>query len=251
MIYPVAAFNDNYIWAIVRNQQALIVDPGDAEPVEAFLQENGFDLAGILITHWHPDHIGGLPRLAEKYRPRIAGPKHEAIKPLTETVADGDSVSMLGLTFSVIAIPGHTLEHIAFYCPQDGLLFCGDTLFAGGCGRIFEGNAPMMFKSLNTLAVLPGDTRVYCAHEYTLANLRFALEVEPGNLQLQQRLIDCEKLRRENACTLPSTIAIELATNPFLRATEPEVVTSALNQGACSSAAVDIFACLREWKDQF
>ena len=249
-VHAISAFQDNYIWAIVHNRQAIIVDPGDAGPVQAFLEQQDLSLAAILITHWHADHIGGLKKLA---RPgiRIYGPQHEAIRPVTEHVSDGMTFELEGLSFSVLAVPGHTLEHVAYHCQAQHWLFCGDTLFAGGCGRLFEGTPAMMVDSLAKLTALAPETGVYCAHEYTLANLRFALAVEPDNASLKARYQHCRELREQHLPTIPSTIAVELASNPFVRVTEPQVVDSALKHGAASQGAVDVFACLREWKNNF
>jgi hydroxyacylglutathione hydrolase len=250
-ISAISAFSDNYIWAIIAEDQCFVVDPGDAKPVFTFLEEHQLTLAGILITHWHGDHTGGIDELVKHFQVDVFGPASNNIPQITHTLADGNSLEVLGRSFDVFTVPGHTLDHIAYYNKEESLLFCGDTLFAAGCGRIFEGTPDMLHQSLKKLAALPKETAVYCTHEYTLANLAFACAVEPSNAQLALRLDECTALRKENKNTLPSSIALELSTNPFLRVTEPEVIEQALNQGASSDKPVDVFACLREWKNNF
>lgn len=252
-IIPIPAFSDNYIWALVDNNRVIVVDPGDARPVIAFLQAHKLELCAILLTHWHHDHIGGVDELlihSDCHIP-VYGPKSERIIQVTHALHNGDTLNLLQTQFEVITVPGHTIDHIAYYSAENNSLFCGDTLFAGGCGRIFEGTPIMMYTSLQKLAALPEDTKIYCAHEYTLSNLQFCIAAEPDNLMLQQRLIHCDKLRREKKCTLPSTIKEEKMTNCFLRVTETSVITQALNQGATTNSPVDVFSQLREWKNNF
>ncbi|MFT4519478.1 MAG: hydroxyacylglutathione hydrolase [Halioglobus sp.] len=254
-IQPIAAFSDNYIWLISdeSSRQAFVVDPGDAAPVEAVLSKLGLDLAGILITHHHFDHVGGVADLRAAHSPIVYGPQNPAIDGIDERFSAGDTVEVLGHQFKVMEVPGHTLDHIAFF--HDGetpLLFCGDTLFAGGCGRLFEGNPPMMLQSLQSLAELPAATRVYCAHEYTLANLAFAQAVEPDNSALVDRIASAEATRNAGKPTVPSNIALELATNPFLRCHAPELQDSLQSQGKLEgSSTVEVFATVRGWKDNF
>lgn len=248
---PIPAFTDNYFWVMHNCKEAIVVDPGAAAPVVDFLQENSLHLAGIFVTHWHHDHIGGIEELLQHSTVPVYGPRSSHIPQVTHPLNNGDTFKALETTFNIIAVPGHTLEHIAYYCPSEAALFSGDTLFAGGCGRLFEGTADMMYTSLQKLARLPAETAVYCAHEYTVSNLRFALEVEPDNTALLERLLYCEKLRQDQRCTLPASLAIELLTNPFLRVTQESVITQTLNQGAYSSSPLDIFTCLREWKNHF
>ncbi len=254
-IQPIAAFSDNYIWLLFNPQsrQACVVDPGDAQPVLTTLKELDLELTDVLITHHHFDHVGGLKELEDAYSPRVYGPSNPAITGISDTVTAGDTVAVLGVDFKVHEVPGHTLDHIAyFHDGKEPLLFCGDTLFAGGCGRVFEGTPGMMHKSLQSLAILPSTTRVYCAHEYTLANLAFALAVEPGNTALQQRIVEAEVSRANNQPTVPSDISLELATNPFLRCSNAQLRASLASQGKSAEGSdSDIFATVRTWKDNF
>ncbi|WP_127997591.1 hydroxyacylglutathione hydrolase [Piscinibacter defluvii] len=248
------AFADNYIWMLHDGDRAVVVDPGEAGPVEAALDAHRLTLAGILVTHHHGDHVGGVDALRPRLRGTVHGPRREDIPAPYEPLDDGDVVDVLGLRFDVIEVPGHTAGHIAYF-HQGGepvpLLFCGDTLFSGGCGRLFEGTPPQMHASLARLAALPGDTRVCCAHEYTLSNLRFAHAVEPGNEALARYAAWCEAERAQQRPTLPSTIARERAVNPFLRCDEPAVVAAAVAHGAPSRGGSDVFAALRQWKNEF
>ena len=253
-IYALPAFSDNYIWALVEGQSCWVVDPGQAEPVEQFIEAHGVGLEGIFITHHHPDHAGGIQALSSHRKLRVVGPNNPQIKGLTETVNNGNIVDALGHSFHVYEVPGHTLDHIAFYSDlvNRKVLFCGDTLFAGGCGRLFEGTAQQMWRSLTTLASLPDDTEVYAAHEYTTANLNFAAAVDPHNTQLATRIEHVAKCRQHGISTLPSTIRLEKATNPFLRTAEADLIDSA--QSASSQAITDecsVFAALRAYKDRF
>ena len=250
---PIPAFSDNYIWLLSHENSACVVDPGDAQPVIDCLESRGLTLTDILITHHHFDHVGGLDALVERYAPVIYGPNNPGIEQITRRVAAGDRVSVLGSDFQVLEVPGHTLDHIAFFRDgDDPLLFCGDTLFAGGCGRVFEGTPEMMHASLQRLAVLPEATRIYCAHEYTLANLAFAAAVEPGNSALQERIRAAEALRAADTPTVPSQIGLELATNPFLRCQESALLDSLAAQGRLSGqTGPEVFATVRGWKDNF
>ena len=255
IIEPIRAFSDNYIWLFYEEGSKLagVVDPGDAAPVKNALEERGLELSVVLITHHHFDHVGGLQDLCEAYSPQVYGPRNPAIDRISDRLADGDEIEVFGTRYKILEVPGHTLDHIAYFADgSEPVLFCGDTLFAGGCGRLFEGDAPMMLKSLDSLAALPDDTRVYCAHEYTLANLAFARAAEPDNVALQQRLEDAEATRRRDEPTVPSTLALERATNPFLRCRESSLKSSLAVQGKLAGDRPEqVFATVRGWKDEF
>jgi hydroxyacylglutathione hydrolase len=237
-IEPIAAFTDNYFWVIHNGRHAWVVDPGDAAPVQAWLQTRGLFLSGILLTHHHADHVGGVDALTQTHGMPVIGPAREAIAGVTQKVQEGELVRLpeLELELSVLDVPGHTAGHIAYAGQAQGrpVLFCGDTLFAAGCGRLFEGTAAQMWQSLSKLAALPAETLGFCAHEYTLSNLAFAKAAEPGNAAVQARIAHCSSLRAQGRPTVPFTLADELATNPFLRAGNSER-----------------FAQLREWKNTF
>jgi hydroxyacylglutathione hydrolase len=222
-IHPIPAFKDNYIWIIHNNQYAVVVDPGDADVVLQYLASHQLKLVAILITHHHHDHIGGIAELVKNNKTPVYGPVLEQIPHLTHAVQEGDLVHIhtFNIDFKILDIPGHTSGHIAYYGLNS--VFCGDTLFGCGCGRLFEGTPAQMYASLSKLAQLPADTAVYCAHEYTLSGIHFALTLEPDNTALQQRLLHDQALRLQNLPTLPSTIAVENATNPFLRCHLPSL----------------------------
>lgn len=248
------AFSDNYIWMIHDGKHAVVVDPGEAAPVLEALRTHALTLVGILVTHHHADHVGGIAALREHLTGPVWGPRRETIPQPYLALDDGDGVQVLGLDFQVIDVPGHTAGHIAYYCadaPGGPLLFCGDTLFSGGCGRLFEGTPAQMHASLARLAALPEQTRVCCAHEYTLSNLRFAQAVEPDNTDLADYATRCTAWRAVGRPTLPSSIGQERRVNPFLRCDVPTVMRSARAQGASGSDAVAVLAALREWKNGF
>lgn len=234
--------------------QALVVDPGDAQPVLAALQQGGLTLAAILVTHHHGDHTGGVDTLRKATGAKVYGPALERMPEPLQRLNDGDVVEVLGLRFEVLLVPGHTAGHIAYFGhipSQDPVLFCGDTLFSAGCGRLFEGTPAQMLASLTRLAALPETTRVCCAHEYTLSSLRFALAVEPDNTALQAYQTHALELRRQHQPTLPSSIRLEKAVNPFLRTHLPSVANAVQRRCATAPDAVSVFAALRTWKDQF
>jgi hydroxyacylglutathione hydrolase len=248
------AFADNYIWMLHDGAKAVVVDPGDAAPVLQALDTHRLQLEAILVTHHHADHVGGVNALRPRLLGQVWGPASERMPEPCTRLTEGDRLQLLGLQFEVWEVPGHTAGHIAYVqrgADQAPLLFCGDTLFSAGCGRLFEGTPAQMHHSLSRLAALPGDTRVCCTHEYTLSNLRFAAAVEPGNTAREAYQAECEKRRQQGEPTLPSNIALERRINPFLRCEEPEVLASAQAQGATSRAAVATFAALREWKNRF
>lgn len=248
----VNAFNDNYIWLIHKdnNPEVVIVDPGDAQPVIEAVNQHSLQPAAILITHHHGDHIGGIQRLLEHFPIPVYGPSNEGIRAITHPVKEGDQVNIkeLGCTFRVLDIPGHTRGHLAYL--SDNKLFCGDTLFTGGCGRLFEGTPQQMYTSLQKIAALPVETLVYCAHEYTLDNLAFAQVVEPENLELQKRIAEARATRQQGLPTVPSKLSLEKATNPFLRCHLPNVIQAAENYCLKSlQSGVDTFTIVRSWKD--
>ena len=253
-ISPIPAFEDNYLWLIEREGYAgcAIVDPGDAVPVIESIQRKGLHLDAILITHKHRDHIGGVKHLKNQWPAAVVyGPRNEPISELEVRLGEGDCVHLdgLGLALDILDVPGHTEGHIAYY--GEGKLFCGDTLFAGGCGRVFSGTHAQLSQSLQTIAALPGDTLVYCAHEYTMANLGFAKWVEPDNAALRQREADDAARRKRNEPTVPSDIATELATNPFMRTDKETVIRAAEHWIGKSLASRDaVFHAVREWKDR-
>ena len=254
-VRPVRAFSDNYIWLIEspRAQDRVVaVDPGDAAPVIAELQRSGASLAAILLTHHHPDHIGGVPELLRHSEVPVIGPDDTRIAQRTLTVRDGErcELSDLGLSFETLQVPGHTVSHIAFW--GHGALFCGDTLFSAGCGRMFEGTPTQMNASLTKLRNLPPETRVFCGHEYTAANLRFALTVDPSNSAALEYRDRVDQVRAAGSPSLPSTMELEIRVNPFLRCDNPTVVTAAeIHAGKTLKAPAEVFGVLRAWKDQF
>lgn len=248
----IPAFSDNYIWAIHDGTHCVVVDPGDAAPVEAWLAREGLTLSALLITHHHPDHVGGVTALCENRDLPVYGPARETIPRMSHPLRDGDRVRLASpdLELEVIDVPGHTLGHIAFHAPEQGWLFCGDTLFAGGCGRLFEGTPEQMHHSLTRLAGLPEQTLVFCAHEYTQANLSFAATVSPDDSAVAERLARVRELRGEDRITLPSTVGEEKRTNPFLRAAEPALRQACERHfGERPDNPVAAFAALRRWKD--
>jgi len=253
-LIPIPAFNDNYIWMLHDDHRALVVDPGDAHPVLAALAQLGLTLDSILVTHHHGDHTGGVDVLRQKTGAQVYGPATEDMPEPLQRLGDGDVVTVLGLRLQVLLVPGHTAGHIAYWGQVPGadpVLFCGDTLFSAGCGRLFEGTPAQMLMSLTRLAALPEATRVCCAHEYTLGSLRFALAVEPGNADLQAYQTHAQALRQQQHPTLPSSIGLEKAVNPFLRTHLPAVAHAVQQIAPKARDPVAVFAALRTWKDKF
>lgn len=252
-ISPLPAFNDNYIWSIeaMDSTKIYVVDPGDASVVEDHLNLKKAELAGILITHHHHDHTGGITALTKERDIPVYGP--DTVSLVTHPLTEGDRLDLAGTLFRVISTPGHTMDHIVYFADQpQPVLFCGDTLFAGGCGRLFEGTPELMHRSLTKLAHLPEATRVYCAHEYTLANLRFCAAVEPENPRLQERMVTDSQRRQQHQPTVPSTLSTELQTNPFLRCHEPAVIAAAERySGESLNDGVNVLRVIRAWKDNF
>ncbi|MYM62334.1 hydroxyacylglutathione hydrolase [Pseudomaricurvus sp. HS19] len=259
-IIPVPAFADNYLWLFHQAGEnlAYVVDPGDAAPVEAALSEHNLQLAGILVTHHHADHIGGVEALCRHWQVPVYGPESANIPQVTDPVAEGEALSLAVaadgtcVTFDVLEVPGHTLDHIAYFSAAEAIAFVGDTLFVGGCGRMFEGTPSQMQASLQKLRELPSDTRIYCAHEYTQANYRFAEAVEGDNPAVIARVAEVAEAREQQQATVPSLLQQELETNPFLRWDSPAVVKAAEQHCHTKLAtAAEIFGALRRWKDNF
>ena len=252
------AFSDNYLWLWQQDNQAVVVDPGDAAPVLQALAHDGLTLVAILVTHHHADHVGGVAQLRAATGAQVFGPAREDIPQPFIPVMAGDTLTLLDQHVQVFDVPGHTAGHVAYFLPDaqpSPVLFSGDTLFSGGCGRLFEGTPAQMLASLDTLATLPADTRVCCAHEYTLSNLRFALAVEPRNTDLQAYQNHCQRLRAQGTPTLPARLGTELQINPFLRARHPDVRHAVAHHAnlTVEELADDaaVFAALRQWKNKF
>lgn len=255
-IIPLPAFRDNYIWLLHDGHHALVVDPGDAAPVEEGLARLGLSLKAILITHWHADHVGGLARLLARWPVPVFGPAAETIDGVSKHVREGDEVRLAepAVAFTVMDVPAHTAGHIAYVGIdlEPGVVFCGDTLFSAGCGRLFEGTPAQLANALAKLAALPADTRVCCTHEYTLSNLAFARAAEPDNPERDAYARECAARRERGEPTLPSTIGRERAINPFLRADRPGVIDAvAAHTGERPADALACLAALRAWKDRF
>ncbi len=249
-IKSIPAFNDNYIWLIENSdRRCAVVDPGDAQPVLEYMREHDLVLETILITHHHNDHTGGVKTLIDLYpNVEVIGPENDPVSHLTQQVSAGEQITLFDECFLVLDLPGHTLGHIGYV--GDGKLFCGDVLFSGGCGRVFEGTMEQMYTSLEKLAALPEETEVYCAHEYTASNIAFAIAVEPNNEQLQIYRDEVIRLRAQDKPTIPTTLRREKWVNPFLRTQEPSVIKSVANRTA-ENDPISIFSALREWKNHF
>ena len=251
-IEPIKAFNDNYIWLATTNEGSIVIDPGEAHKTIKYLKENDLNLDAILITHHHFDHTGGIEDMLKFKSVDVYGPVNN-IPSINKQLRDGNLFSVIGIDFKIIEIPGHTLDHIAFFSENNGnpVLFCGDTLFSSGCGRVFEGTFEQMYKSVLKLKSLPANTKIYSGHEYTQSNLKFALEVEPLNQKLISRYNDVQDLLNKGIPTLPTTLELELEVNPFLRCQAREVQNSVVKQFNTSNHENEIFKALRQWKDNF
>lgn len=258
------AFVDNYIWMLHNGVEAIVVDPGEAAPVERALDASSLKLVGILVTHHHGDHVGGIEALLPRLQGPVIGPAHETIPGRTRAVSEGNRLQLLGLEWQVKDVPGHTAGHVAYFCESvqttgagsdAPILFCGDTLFSGGCGRLFEGTPEQMADSLDRLGRLPANSRVCCTHEYTLSNLKFAHAAEPTNADITNYTARCESLRAQGLPTLPSTLSQERLVNPFLRSVQTEIsaelLAAARQHGATTTNPVAVFTALRQWKNEF
>ena len=252
-VHPIRAFSDNYIWALVKDNEVSVVDPGDPAVVQNFIEDSDLVLKNILITHHHFDHTGGIKDLVKTYNCEVYGPKGDHIEGINKKLVEGDKFEISNISFRVLSTPGHTLDHIAYFVDlENPLLFCGDTLFSGGCGRLFEGTPKQMFQSLSKFSDLPLDTKVFCTHEYTESNLRFAIEVEPNNDILSEKYSEVRQLRREDKITLPSSIGVELDINPFMRCHKMEVIESAQQYSQKKvHKAEEVLGVIRNWKDNF
>lgn len=251
-VYPVKAFQDNYIWTIYNETHAVVVDPGESEPVLDFLRSKNLKLAAILITHHHFDHVSGIEKLVDHSNVPVYGPKNENIPLITHTLVEDDTVDLelLNLKYTILDIPGHTSGHIAYADNQN--VFCGDTLFSCGCGRIFEGTPQQMFESIGKLASLPDSTKVYCTHEYTLSNIKFALALEPENPDLLEYEREVKLKVSKGQSSLPSTIGFEKIVNPFLRCDDLAIASAAKKRSQqVFTNEVEVFTAIREWKNTF
>ena len=250
-VEPIKAYTDNYIWLVSTNEGSIVVDPGESEEILNLIDTNKIDLKGVLITHHHYDHTNGLLDLTNKMNLEVYGPKK--IEGINNIVKESDKFSLIGIDFEVIEIPGHTLDHLAFYSSnnKDPILFCGDTLFAGGCGRVFEGTFEQMFKSLKKISNYPKETKIFCGHEYTLSNLKFALEVDEDNKELADEYINVKKLISSDIPSLPTNLNKELKLNPFLRCNEINIKNKVIDKFDIIDDELEIFTALRKWKDNF
>ena len=251
IVEPIKAYTDNYIWLVSTNEGSIVVDPGESKEILNLIDSNKIDLKGVLITHHHYDHTNGLLDLTNKMNLEVYGPKK--IEGINNIVKESDKFSLIGIDFEVIEIPGHTLDHLAFYSSnnKDPILFCGDTLFAGGCGRVFEGTFEQMFKSLKKISNYPKETKIFCGHEYTLSNLKFALEVDEDNKQLADEYINVKKLISSDIPSLPTNLNKELKLNPFLRCNEINIKNKVIDKFDIIDDELEIFTALRKWKDNF
>jgi hydroxyacylglutathione hydrolase len=256
-IVSLNAFEDNYIWVLRADGCCTVIDPGDATPVNAWLEKSGDRLTAILVTHHHHDHTDGIADLVGHHDVPVFGPAHEKIPGITHPLGDGDLIALpeLEVTLEVLDVPGHTRGHIAYYganLPPAGALFCGDTLFGCGCGRLFEGTPSQMLAAMKRFSALPDETAIYCAHEYTASGVRFASVLEPDNEALRLRCADVTLRRSRLEPTVPFTLAEEKATSPFLRWNKPSIIAAVAHRlGHTPGSEEETFAAIREWRDHF
>ena len=251
-VEPIKAFTDNYIWLVSTNEGSIVIDPGESKNIQKLIDNNTIDLKGILITHHHYDHTNGLSELVKKNELEVYGPVNN-IDGINHRLTDKDKISIIGIDFDVISIPGHTLDHIGFYSANanNPILFCGDTLFAGGCGKIFEGTYEQMFNALKKITKLPINTNIYCGHEYTLSNLKFALEADDTNKELIEEFKKVKNKINSNIPSLPTTLDKELKVNPFLRCDNINIQNKIIEKFKVSNNELEVFTALRKWKDNF
>jgi len=251
-IKPIKSLSDNYIWLVTTNEGSIVIDPGESIQIIDLIKSNEIDLEGILITHHHYDHTNGIEEILKYKKVEVYGPKNN-VNSVTKRVKQNDVFNLIGLKFEVIETPGHTLDHIAFYCFEDGksILFCGDTLFSGGCGRVFEGTYSQMYESLKKLSKLPEDTQIFCGHEYTSSNLQFACAVEPNNQFIKKYTEEIIEKTKNGVPSLPSSLKIEYMINPFIRCNEENLIDNINKKFGEVSSEIEIFSTLRKWKDDF
>ena len=251
-VEPIKAFTDNYIWLVSTNEGSIVIDPGESKNIQKLIDNKTIDLKGILITHHHYDHTNGLSELVKKNELEVYGPVNN-IDGINHRLNDKDKISIIGIDFDVMSIPGHTLDHIGFYSANadNPILFCGDTLFAGGCGKIFEGTYEQMFHALKKITKLPTNTNIYCGHEYTLSNLKFALEADDTNKELIEEFKKVENKINSNIPSLPTTLDKELKVNPFLRCDNINIQNKIIEKFKVSNSELEVFTALRKWKDNF
>ena len=251
-VKPIKAFTDNYIWLVSTNEGSIVIDPGESKSIQKLIDNKTIDLKGILITHHHYDHTNGLSELVKKNELEVYGPVNN-IDGINHRLNDKDKISIIGINFDIISIPGHTLDHIGFYSANanNPILFCGDTLFAGGCGRIFEGTYEQMFHALKKITKLPTNTNIYCGHEYTLSNLKFALEADDTNKELIEEFKKVKNKINSNIPSLPTTLDKELKVNPFLRCDNINIQNKIIEKFNVSNNELEVFTALRKWKDNF
>ena len=251
-VKPIKAYQDNYIWLVSTNEGSIVVDPGESKKILNLIDNNEIDLKGVLITHHHFDHTNGLSDLLNKSSLEVYGPKNN-VKSINNIVKNNDKFTVIGIDFEVIEIPGHTLDHIAFYSFNDGepILFCGDTLFSGGCGRVFEGTFDQMFIALKKISKYPSETKIFCGHEYTLSNLKFALAVDENNEDLIKEYDNIKNMVDSGNPSLPTILEKELKINPFLRCDNHHIKNKIVSKFNTSDDELEVFCALRQWKDNF